>query len=394
LFWLPLSFLPINPFVIGELPELAARSQLSSLADHPAWAQDETVERLALGEHPLKVAASESQRWHAVDLPAFSRVVIAFTSAAPGGGTIGLEIVDPQGEVVSSTRGEDAAEAVFETKPAGTYYVQLTRAGPQEVAGTLVVSAEPPPQDPFEENDTLANAQPLSNGTYPELTCFDDDWFALQVRDGERLAVRIDFDGDLVDLELSLYDDREGLLGSSHSSLAYEQITFDPAASGTIYLRVHGASEQDGGRYALQIRKSPREAQAAVGERLSGVPLAPRDDRFEDNDTRETAHRAERGPFLRTLRALDDDWYAFQLSKGEWVEVTIRYDPASCELELSLFVDEGTLSSTTRFRRGLTSSGIRKDETIRHRALKDGTVFVRVRPRRGAGGEYVLEVSQ
>ncbi|MHA2033293.1 MAG: pre-peptidase C-terminal domain-containing protein, partial [Candidatus Kariarchaeaceae archaeon] len=62
--------------------------------------------------------------------------------------------------------------------------------------------------DDLEPNDSSGSARPLQDGNFPELKvrAGDEDWYQIYLKATEELVVSVDFDSELGDLDLVLYD--------------------------------------------------------------------------------------------------------------------------------------------------------------------------------------------
>jgi hypothetical protein len=108
------------------------------------------------------------------------------------------------------------------------------------------------------------------------------------------------------------------------------------------------------------------------------------DDRHEPNDTLDAATPLKRARRYKALRSQDNDWYAVDLQAGELLDVTLRFDHDADDLDLSLHdATEATLA---------TSETDEDTEHVQYRATSAGPVYIRVKPSRRVGAEYVLEV--
>lgn len=110
--------------------------------------------------------------------------------------------------------------------------------------------------------------------------------------------------------------------------------------------------------------------------------LAPGDDAFEENDTRWQATPLELGSY-EGLRVQDLDWYAVVLAPGDTLNVRVQAEPASHDLELTLFDEAGEQLVTTQATHGVAA--------IRYQSRQDGPVYLRVGSSQG-GATYTLEL--
>ena len=105
--------------------------------------------------------------------------------------------------------------------------------------------------DPYEDNDTPAQAKDLDEGTYPGLKICteDEDYFRVQLGEGQHLEVQISFDHGEGDLDMALYRDGQQV-AISQGTEDTETVTADEA--GTYIVRIYGYQGASG-TYTLKI---------------------------------------------------------------------------------------------------------------------------------------------
>ncbi len=211
--------------------------------------------------------------------------------------------------------------------------------------------------DRFEENDTLAAAADLTAELATSnpvqdliLAAGDDDWFSVQVAQSSLVTVDLFFternDGnDDSDLELELYRLDGTLIGSSITGTDNEQVSTWVRGGEALFIRVYGADNTPWGAAGLSFNDY------TLG--VSSVPMD--DDRFEENDTFETAadvtgELAGANPITNLFAAPnDDDWFKVSIPGSTTVTVTVnslfqeRNDGQdNSDLELALYKGDGT----------------------------------------------------
>lgn len=110
---------------------------------------------------------------------------------------------------------------------------------------TLLVSFIPRAiaDDGYEENDTFAEAKPITPGTYTNLNCSDEDYFSVVVPTDSTIVANITFDNVISDLDLYLYDDLENQLDYSESVDFFEEVSYYSADGGTYIINVYPYDE-------------------------------------------------------------------------------------------------------------------------------------------------------
>ncbi|MDX2418006.1 MAG: PPC domain-containing protein, partial [Xanthomonadales bacterium] len=101
-----------------------------------------------------------------------------------------------------------------------------------------------PPDDEFEDNDSIATATPLTAGLQiAGIVCpVDQDWFSISVEVGEVISVTMKFNHADGDIEMTLYDPAGLPVDSAISESDNEIITYTATQSGTYKLKVTGIS--------------------------------------------------------------------------------------------------------------------------------------------------------
>lgn len=102
------------------------------------------------------------------------------------------------------------------------------------------LSRQEPPDDDYEENDTIYEAQPLALGTYHSLRCQDDDWFRIEIGPNTPFLATISFKHAAGDLDLELYDHTMSLVDKSDSVNDTEGVFAKSESSEEYFIRVYG----------------------------------------------------------------------------------------------------------------------------------------------------------
>ena len=102
----------------------------------------------------------------------------------------------------------------------------------------MTVTVTPIEEDQWEPNNSMDTAAAIEPGTY-EIGVLDDDWFRVAVGTSAVLRVTLEFDNDIGDLDLELYDAADGLLAISISTSDTE-IGNGYAEGGEFLIHVYG----------------------------------------------------------------------------------------------------------------------------------------------------------
>lgn len=233
--------------------------------------------------------------------------------------------------------------------------------------------------DAFEENDSQAAAKAVQAGSFANLACNDDDWFAITLAAQSDLTVKIDFSHAEGDLDMELRS-ASAQLGKSDGTTNTETVTKNGLAAGTYFARVYGYSGAKA-KYGLTVTITPNQS---TGGGSTGGSTGGNDDAFEPNNDRASAKAAPAGT-TSNLRCNDDDWYSVTLAQAGSVTVDIAFRHAEGDLDLYLYNASGTelaKSDSTADSERVTKSG-----------LAAGTYYVKVIGYNGARAAYSMTVA-
>ena len=301
-------------------------------------------------------------------------------------GDLDLALYDDTGHLLASSEGVSGFEFVsLDELTAGEYYAAvwgfeedtnpeyvLTIIAPEE--GDSAGGGE---ADFAESNNTAETAYDLRviehDSFWDELSIHepdDEDWFSFTtLASGTAFdAIGIEFDHELGDLDLSLFDSEGELVGTSESIWDFEHISLEGLPAGTYQAQVVGFDGAVHPEYVLGIT-APK-------------PLEP--DFAEDNDTSQTAFELRDASGFSAWHGFsihdsaDVDWFEFELlAEANWAHtVGIDFYHASGDLDLALYNSAGELVSD--------SSGVLDSEEISLQGLGQGTYFLEVTGYQGA----------
>lgn len=111
--------------------------------------------------------------------------------------------------------------------------------------------------DAFEPNDDPERGRPLVPGVYGDLAICggNDDWYVVELRQGERLRVQLDISAAAGDLDLGLFDEAGGVLATSAGTGDREVVEALAERDGTWRLRVYGFADA-AGSYTLSVERT------------------------------------------------------------------------------------------------------------------------------------------
>lgn len=316
-----------------------------------AYEENDTPDTAAVigpGEYQLTVVDDDWFRVNA-DGPATIRVELAFEH---DDGDLDLELYDGNGTGLAVSATTNDIEAVRGYSLTGQFLIRVLGYAGQSNTCRMTVQISSITEDPWEDNDTIDKAAVLEPGTY-EISVLDDDWFRVSVGTSAVLEVTAEFEHDLGDIDLELYDAARGLLAVSLSTSDLEIVNgYSP--TGEFLIHVYGYAAIN--RCTLTIKATP------VAE-----------DEFEENDTRATAALIEAGTY--TVTVIDEDWFRVAAGGPARIEVTVTLDPSLGDVDLELFDAED---------RRLAVSATMTEQEYVSGTSETGEFFVRLHPYSGA----------
>jgi len=278
--------------------------------------------------------------WYTVDLAAGDGLTagIFFDDAQ---GDLDLQIVDAMGNTLASSvsvvNNEEATVGMVAA--AGTYYVRvygfLGAANDYDLSLTLIPGGTTCTDDRQEPNDSRVRARTISAGSQTGLIACpgDDDWFAVNLTDGQILEVNVLFSHAGGDIDLQVFDPNDARLGQSVSVTDNERVAVRAQMAGLYTIRVYGYGGASN-NYTMNVDVLPSTACL--------------EDNFEENDSLETA--ADLSSFQTVFGDLalcqssgevEEDWYGVQLFGGDFLDATISFVHADGDLDLEIFDGDG-----------------------------------------------------
>jgi hypothetical protein len=289
---------------------------------------------------------------------------------------------DAIGHTLTWTPGQAHANQSFTPKFSvtdGTYTVT-------KEASILVKSGTSPntcTPDPFEPNETKADAAKINPALFqglsvcdPDAENYDTDWYYLPITSGTTLTATITFQHDHGDLGLGLFTETgQDALQMSDEVGDQETVQYTVQSAGNYYLVVFAnAGANIKAPYSLEV------ATAAGGGCVN--------DGNEPNDSMDTGTPVGPETTMSGLQicAEDEDWYTLALQAGDSLLASIEF-PVDIDLDLYLVGPDGDVLDMSFSGAGTETVGLDPAPT-------SGTYGVRVEgwPKETTEGTYDLEI--
>lgn len=332
-------------------------------------------------------SGEDTNDFYAIFLEAGDAITVElfFTDAD---GDIDLRLLDTDGVATldSSLSFSDNEEVSATVQNTGFHFIRANFFGDRNLYDMVITAPEREApvceDDLFEDDDDALSATPLTEDIIDRTACAgDEDWYVINVPEGQVLDATLTFvhaDGDL-QLELIDLDGETVLLtaNASNEQISEESAIFRANVGGDYFLRVRSANRSNN-TYSLS---------ATI---LDEIPVEECRDRFEPNNEPGVATTIEPGEYteldLCGPTPDDDDWYAIELLAGDQLNVDIFFTHADGDIELRLRgpgIDGPTLDSST-------SSN--DDESVSALIAEDGTYFIQVDMFSTANNTYSMVV--
>lgn len=334
------------------------------------------------------LATLSDEDWYRIELAQGDNGLIIQAEFIATLGNIDIELFNSsQVRVGGSTGNGDSVEYIHYQGASGIYYIR--------VFGDLAGNAYDLIWNSYKEDELeIWNQPPVQNDTFnhanaveflelvphENLTQADEDWYKLDVLDGETLLlIRCEFIHVKGDINLSLYKSSNLLnpvATASASSIAvnFEEIQLANPAAGSYLLKVDGSNLAN--TYSLRWNSTS-------------------EDTFEENDNQQAAaylgqlDELDAGNvntlFARNAVQFDADWYRVNIvaSGRHYIEARIDFDSDQGELELELYNQQGN-------RIGVVSSET-SPKTVSQLGVGNETYWIRVSGDNFGQG-YILKV--
>ena len=266
-------------------------------------------------------------------------------------GNIDIELVDTGGMVVASSSTVTSNENINTLVAGpGTYYIRVYGAVAPLPLGDMGNTYDlwwddvdmSPADDPYEQNDTMAEASDISVSEGQWLWWWgrqwDDDWYQIDVKAGsENVVLDCDtFGGGNIDIEL--VDSTGAVVASSNTTTPNENINTIVAGPGTYYVRVYG--DDTGDWYDLW---------------WDDEPLPGNDDPYEPNDKLAAAwdFSLGEGQLLSAYGGApglqwDEDWYMIDVTTANGsVVISCSFTHGAGDIDIDLYNSTGGFVATS-----------------------------------------------
>ncbi|MBU0552206.1 hypothetical protein KKB55_13485 [Myxococcota bacterium] len=249
-------------------------------------------------------------------------------------------------------------------------------------------------EDAVEPNDTQATAFPLVPGALSLGLC-DEDWFEIDVCAGGRVDIVVAFTHADGDLDAQLIGPDGAVLLESASSTDDERLAIDGGPTlGRVWLRVYG---YNGAQNPYRLTLSATcpggcvvDGDCAAGERCAAGACVPEatgceDDALEPNDALIEARPWAEGHHEDLYICAEDlDFFALEVCRGAPVNVEVRFDHASGDLDAALLDEQGVALDESRGDGDLEALSIVSRYT--------GRVYLIVYGYSGAENDYSVDI--
>ncbi|MEM3341809.1 MAG: pre-peptidase C-terminal domain-containing protein [Thermoplasmata archaeon] len=241
-----------------------------------------------------------------------------------------------------------------------------------------------------EPNENFTNASTITLGNYTGLTAgpefyevedseqdtyYITDMYKIMLEPCSLYIVLTHPTTSYEDLDLHLFDSQYNLLESSMNWDPPEYINISITSAGWYYIGIeYWSYDWDNDEYIVHSYT----LSIYTGE----PPQPPQDDEFEENDEFNASKWIEPGTY--SLVCLDDDWFKFNATAGQNINVTIYYNYSLGDLDLYLYYANGTEIDYS-----LTTEDY---EIIEYTPTQSGVYYILVEQYRGASN-YTLILS-
>ena len=249
-------------------------------------------------------------------------------------GDVNADLLDANQNLVRSSASDTDNESIsLEVSAGQVYYLRVFGVdGAVQRTYDLTFDGPEPGPDSFEPNNDAATASDLVAGdqTHKELTIHEaggSDWFFWTASASGTVIANATFEHNLGDLTLEILNEDLGLVSRSASDTDNERATAQVSSGQSYFIRVFGESGAFQESYTLSI-DGPN-------------PLI---DRFESNDTFETAVEPGQGDTVENGLTIhdagDDDWFKWTAFTGGDITIDLLFPHAFGDLALE-FYDSG-----------------------------------------------------
>lgn len=296
--------------------------------------------------------------WYSFDVVDENSILVIELEHDASDGEIYFELYDDnESLLIDDINSDDIKYLQYALPSAGTFYLRVFGA---DAFNTYDLFWNALPEDAFEENDVLDDAEDISNdeGLDIEGVVFDADWFTIDPSYGVvSVELTLDFVHAFGDTNVSVYDRLGNLIAASTGTTDGESLVVEVNPfEGATYVEVYGGDGDYGNPYTLSWVSLTRDID-------------------EDNDTLETATDltdfegvplSERGGFGTST---DEDWFSIQPT-GSNLFIYARFDHDQGDIDIELWDQNGAF-----LERSISDTD---DESISTLVTAGQTYYIRV----------------
>ncbi len=311
-------------------------------------ASDEAVE-ITPGTESGLLSCSGDDDWYKTFVEAGETITVTTTDDADGNVDLHLyEDSDLSRYHMRSSSSSDTEELTYTSARDQFIYYQVSTAssGTPDTTYELEVATTAGPacdEDEFAGNVDSDNAQAVeAPGLYGRLMKCEDteDWFQVDLNDGELFEAYINYDDALAGLEVDIYsaNDLADLSSPTASGSTSAEVT--PSADGTYYVRVHSPNRARVG-YDLLLYRDLDDSGTIELDGSEGPADRVCPDQFENNDSAGEAAELTAGSYddlflCSGTPVNDDDYYSVYVPAGATLtaDVFFSHDDGNIDLEI------------------------------------------------------------
>jgi len=110
-----------------------------------------------------------------------------------------------------------------------------------------------PYDDAYEDNDEVASARTLELDITYSMKAYDIDWYTYYLSSSTQLTIQLNFEDNLGDIDMRVYDEYQNELDSSTGVDNDEECTISLSNSGYVYIKVFVVGGYEGQDYTIEL---------------------------------------------------------------------------------------------------------------------------------------------
>ena len=297
----------------------------------------ETPTAIEAGSHSGLTACEGDADYYILDLGAGDELTVDLTFTHADG-DVDVRLGDSLANLLDWAESEDDNESLTYTAEEAGQYVVLVflyedlgdTPGNTYGMDIDIDVAEPVCEDDVQEdNDSIDAAWPVFNESLSAVSCdLDDDYYSIFLAEGDTLTVDLTFSHADGDVDVVLLDSAEALVAVSESEDDNESFEYTATADGQYYIVVY--LYEDAGDLGADYGMD-------VGVEIPEVTCET-DDRFEDNDSPNTAQFLVAGIAAGLISCdLDSDYFEVLLFNDETLTVDVLFSHDDGDVDVALY---------------------------------------------------------